>query len=137
MKLGVLLDQWPSSRTWATARQVAELTGFLLHVSFAMRPGKFFVGRLLAAVGMPQSAVFPSGVVNPHQRVTLGPLFHDELEFWRWFVAIGLDKKGESFSYPMYNILIRPPSITVFSDVEASGRGLLCRERLVLSIRPV
>ena len=60
------------SRTVAMARQVSELTGFLLHVSFALRPGKFVVGRLLAAAGKSQSAAFPAGVVNPGRRVVLG-----------------------------------------------------------------
>ena len=77
-----LLEAWPMSRNVATARQVSELTGFLLHVSFALRPGKFVVGRLLAAVGMPPSAAFPAGVVDPGRRVVLGPEFHDDLEFW-------------------------------------------------------
>lgn len=67
-------------------------------MSFALRPGKFTIGRLLAAVGMPQSAVFPSGVMTPHQRVTLGPMFHDDLESWRWFVRMGFDQRGESVS---------------------------------------
>ena len=48
-KLAVLLAEWPPSRTVATARQVSQLTGFLMHVSFALRPGKLFVGRLVAA----------------------------------------------------------------------------------------
>ena len=63
--------------------------GFLLCVSFAMLPGKFFVGQLLAAVGTPQSAAFPSGSDNPNRRVTLSPLFYDELDFWRWLVDKG------------------------------------------------
>ena len=80
-KLHRLLGEWPRSRLCATARQVAELTGFLLHVSFALRPGKYFVGCLLADVGMPQSDVFPSRVSNPARRVVLGPMFHDDLDF--------------------------------------------------------
>ena len=93
-KLQRMLGEWPVSRQTATVRQVSELTGFLLHVSFALRPGKFFVGQLLAAVGMPQSAAFPSGLDNPSRRVSLGPLFHDELEFYRLFVDKGLDYQG-------------------------------------------
>ena len=81
-KLARVLGNWPVTRTSATARQVSEVTGFLMHVCFALRPGKFVVGRLLAAVGMPQSAAFPSRVSEPNRRVVLGPLFHDDLEFW-------------------------------------------------------
>lgn len=67
LKLDSVLAAWPVSRTGATARQVSELTDFLMHVSFALRPGKFFVGRLLAAAGLPQSAVFTSGVADPNR----------------------------------------------------------------------
>ena len=116
------------SRTVATARQVLELTGFLLHVSFALRPGKFVVGRLLAAAGKSQSAAFPAGVVNPGRRVVLGPEFHDVLEFWRWFVAHGLASRGEQFTSPMYNIVTRPPQLTLFSDASKQAVGGYCLE---------
>ena len=66
-------------------------------MSYALRPWQFFVGQLLAAVSMPQSAAFPSGLDNPTGRVTLGPLFHDELEFWWWFVDTGLIIGGALF----------------------------------------
>ena len=56
-KLAVLLAKWPPSRTIATARLVSQLTGFLMHVSFAPRPGKFFVSRLVVAASLPPSAV--------------------------------------------------------------------------------
>ena len=122
-KLKWLLEAWPMSRNVATARQVSELTGFLLHVSFALRPGKFVVGRLLAAVGVPQSAAFPAGVETPGRMVVLGPEFHDDLEFWRWFVAHGLASRGERFTSPMYNIVTRPPQLTLC--VGTGGWGLL------------
>ena len=135
-KLQRMLGEWPVSRQTATVRQVSELTGFLLHVSFALRPGKFFVGQLLAAMGMPQSAAFPSGLDNPKRKVTLGPLFHNELEFWRWFVDKRLAYRGGHFSSPMYNI-IRPPKLPMFTDASKSAFGgyclqtghFFCRER--------
>ena len=94
------------SRQTVTVRQVSELTGFLLHVSYALRPGKFFVGQLPTSVGMAQSAAFPSDLDNPNRRVTLGPLFYDEVEFRLWFVAKGLTHRGGHFSSPMYLSLI-------------------------------
>ena len=58
-------------------KQVSQLTGFLFHVSFVVRPGKFFVNRLLTDVGMPQSAA-ASGVapIGLGQRAVLGPESH-------------------------------------------------------------
>jgi len=122
-KLARVLHEWPLSRKCATTRQVAELTGFLMHVCFALRPGKFFVGRLLAAVGMPPSHAFPSRVSDPTRRVLLGPLFHDDLEFWRWFVARGLAALGGSLCSPVYNIVRRPPRMAVFTDASNNAFG--------------
>lgn len=103
-KLARILKEWQVTRTHATTRQVSELTGFPIHVCFALRPGEFSVGRLLSAVEMPKSAVFPSRVSDPDRRVTLGAFFHDDLEFWRWFEARGLASRGGSLCSPMYNI---------------------------------
>lgn len=136
-KLRCLLDQWPPSRTFATARHVAEQTGFLSHVSFALRLGKFFVGRLLAAVGMPQSAVVPSGVVNSNRRVVSGPTK---------YVA----RRPRLLALVRSNGARRARGAVFFSHVQyrrspaeayklggrlQAGRGrLLCRERLVLPV---
>ena len=93
-KLQRVLEVRPISCQTATARHVSGLTGFLWYVSFALRPGKILVGHLLAAVGMPQSAAFLSGLENPNKRVTLGPIFHDVLDFRRWFVDKRLAYRG-------------------------------------------
>ena len=52
-KVWQTLADWPHSRHSATCKQIVELTGFLLHVSVAVRPRKFFVQRLLAHATMP------------------------------------------------------------------------------------
>ena len=89
LKLRSLLAEWPASRTCASATQVSQLAGFLMHISFAVCPGSFFVHRLLASVGMPSIAAgddFAGRMANPGRLVALGPEFHADLEFWRWFV---------------------------------------------------
>ena len=91
-----------------------------------MRPGNFYVGQLLPAVGMPPSAAFPSGLGNLNRRVTLGPLFLDNLDFWRWFVDTRLAHRGGHFSSPMYNIVIRLPKLTMFTDASKSAVGGYC-----------
>lgn len=105
----------PSFADVCDGQAKAELTGFLLHVSLTLRPETFFVGRLLAAVGMHLSAVFPYGVANSNRRVTLGPIFDDDLNFWRWFLHGGLDSQWGLFYCPIYNIVVRPPQLTVNS----------------------
>ena len=66
-----------------------------MHISFAVRPGVFFfVQCLLASVGMPRvasGAGYAYRMAEPGRRVALGPEFHGDLEFWRWFAAEGID----------------------------------------------
>ena len=81
LKLRSLLAEWPPSRA-TSARQVSKLAGFLMHISFAVRPGLFFVQRLLASVGMPRvasGAGFAYRMPDPGRRVALGPEFHGDL----------------------------------------------------------
>lgn len=127
-KLARLLHVWPTSRKVATARQVSQLTGFLMHVSFALRPGKFFVGRLVAAAGQPSSAVFTSGAPDPNKRLVLGTMFHDELDFWRWFVNRGLTSRGGFLCSPMFHVVSRPPDLCIFTDASPRAVGGYCQQ---------
>ena len=84
LKLRLLLAEWPSTRTYASAKQVWQFAAFLMHISFAVRPGSFSVHRLLSSVGMPRIAAgdhFAGRMANPGRRVALGPEFHADLEF--------------------------------------------------------
>ena len=127
-KLRRVLDEWPPSRAVATARQISQLTGFLAHVCLAVRVGRFFVGRLLEAASLPASAVFESGLAEPTRRITLGPMFHDELEDWRWFVEKGLVARGGSLCSPMFNIVARPPTFSILTDASKRAIGGYCPE---------
>ena len=83
LKLRVILSEWPPSPASASAKQVSQLVGFLMHVSFAFRPGSFFVHRMLAAVGMLRitaDAEYACRTVIPGRRVALGTEFHVDLE---------------------------------------------------------
>ena len=125
LKLRSLLAEWPPSRASASARQVSKLAGFLMHISFAVRPGLFFVQRLLASVGMPRvasGAGFAYRMPDPGRRVALGPEFHGDLEFWRWFAAEGLDTRGGTLS-AVYRLLERPARRTLFSDASKTAVG--------------
>lgn len=51
-KLRRILAEWPPSCKTATERVICVLTGFLIHVSFVIRPGNFFLRRMLAASGV-------------------------------------------------------------------------------------
>ena len=62
---------------------MSHLVGFLMIVSFAFRPGSFFVHHMLASIRMPRitaGAEYACRTVIPGRRVALGPEFHVDLE---------------------------------------------------------
>ena len=102
-----------------------------MHTSFAVRPGSFFVHRLLALVGMPRIVAgdhFAGRMANPGRRVALGREFRTDLEFWRWFVDNGVNARGGVLSAPMYLLLERPAQRTLFSDSSKTAVGGFCLE---------
>ena len=131
LKLRLLLAEWPPTRTYASPKQVSQLAGFLTHIYFAVRPGSFFVSRLLASVGMSRVAADDHSagrMANPGRRAALGPAFHADLEFWRWFVDKGVDARGGVLSAPVYHLLERPAQRTLFSDASKTVVGGYCLE---------
>ena len=131
LKLRVILAEWPPTRAHASAKQVSQLACFLMHISFAVRPGSFFVRRLLASVGMPRIAAgdhFAGRMANPGRRVALGPEVHADLEFWRWLVDKGVDARGGVLSVLMYHLLELPAQRTLFSNASRTDVGGYCLE---------
>ena len=131
LKLRLLLAEWPPTRTYASAKQVSQQAGFLIHISFAVRPGSFFVHRLLASVGMSRIAAgdhFAGRMANPGRRVARGPEVHADPEFWRWFVDKVVDARGGVLSASMYHLLERPAQRTLFSDSSKTAVRRHCLE---------
>ena len=131
LKLQKGFAEWRSSRTSASTRQVSQLVGFLIHVLFAVRPGRFFVNDSLASVVMPRmsaGADFGFRKANPGRRLVLGHEFQGDLYFWRWFVEEGSDARGGTLSAPMYHLLERPSQRTMFSDASKTAVGGFCVE---------
>ena len=134
LKLRLSLAQWPPTRTYASAKQVSQLAGFLMHISFAVYPGSFVVHRLLASIGVLRIAAgdqFAGRMANPGRCVALGPEFHADLKFWRWLFDKGVDARGGVLSAPMYYLLKRPVQRTLFSDASKTAVGGYCLETSV------
>ena len=74
-KLRQVFADWPHSRHSATRKQIAEMAGFLLHVSVAVRLEQVFVQRLMAHANM--SLFSAAGILSSSKRswrlVPLGP----------------------------------------------------------------
>ena len=130
-KLRELVAVWPPSRASASAKQVSKLVCFLMHVSFTVRPGVFFVQRMLASVvtpGIAAGAGLARRTANPGRCAALGPEFHGELELWRWLVAEGLDVQGGTLSAPMFHLPERSARRTLFSGSSKTAIGGFCLE---------
>lgn len=54
VQLRALLEEWPGDRREAPVKEVRSLLGKLLHLSEVVRPGKFFVRRILNQLGLEQ-----------------------------------------------------------------------------------
>ena len=110
---------------------MSQLVGFLIHVSFAVRQGRFSVNRLLASVGMPRisgGADFGFRTANLGRRLFLGSEFQGDREFWRWFTEEGLDARAGTVSAPVYHLFERPSQRTLFSDASKTAVGDFCLE---------
>ena len=51
-QLRALVAEWPTDRRVATVKEVRSLLGKLLHLCEVVRPGKFFVCRILNQLGL-------------------------------------------------------------------------------------
>ena len=129
-KLRQVLEDWPHSRHFATCKNIAELTGFLLHVSVSVRSEKCFVQKLLAYANMPLSlaAVFFTSSERSRWLIPLGSEFHDDLEVWRWIVEEGMGTSEGGLSAPMCRLVARPPCHHLISDAFTHAVGGFCLE---------
>lgn len=136
-----LLCQWPASRSHAPETEVRSLIGKLLHLCEVVRPGKFFVGRMLNQLGLPPSqrwqdkwqgklatsrgARESAGGRGP---IWLGPEFHADVEFWRLIVAWGMRSPAGTLEAPLYSLYPQRPSYTLWSDASGDALGGYCLE---------
>ena len=90
------LDAWPATRETATVREVLVLARKLRHAAFVVRPGRYFVRRLLQLT-MPHlngdDGAGGGGVWGRHRTreevkkvLRLTAEFMADVGWWRWYV---------------------------------------------------
>jgi hypothetical protein len=84
-KLVSLLHEWPSTRTTATLQEIWKLQGSLYSATFCIRPGRYFVWRLIASTHGANAWRQRGPGVAGSKRVTVGTEVHADLDMWRWF----------------------------------------------------
>ncbi|CAB1102718.1 unnamed protein product [Ectocarpus sp. CCAP 1310/34] len=135
-KMRAMLAEWPVERRVATVTEVRSLLGKLLHLCEVVRPGKFFVRRILNQLGLPPMKAggdAGTGVMvgGKHRRgrVRLGREFHEDLAFWRKVMAMATGPDGiVKLEAPLLCSFLQAPSRTLVSDASGDGMGGFCLE---------
>lgn len=100
-----------------TPRWIMRLVGKLRCRAYCIRPGRYFLRRLINAAGC---------LRNLDTLVPLGPDFHADLAMWRELLE-DPELQASSYRTPLYNHLRRTPEILVVGDAMAeSGGGFIC-----------
>ena len=120
------LSEWSPDRVVASEEELRSLIGRLLHSCEVVRPGKYFVRRMLIQVGLPPVRAWSATNHASHTRaassprIHLGPEFHADASFGRLLVAGGLGSPAGRLSTPLYRSFLQPPTFTF--EVRRLGR---------------
>lgn len=134
-KLRALLQEWPSDRERASVKEVRSLLGKLLHLSEVVRPGRFFVRRILNQLGLAPMAAgdnrkgkFVESKQN-RRLVRLSREFHDDLAFWNLILDMSTGTDGVTrLEFPLFCRFLQPPSRILVSDASGDSMGGYCLE---------
>ena len=106
------MAEWTTDRRVATVKEMRSLLGKLLHLCEVVRPGKFFVRRILNQLELaPPKAVEAMGngvAVGSKQRcgcVRLSREVHDDLVFWKIVVEMATGPNGHQVGGPSVRLL--------------------------------
>ena len=123
------LHEWSPDRVVASEGGLRSLIGRLLHLCEVVRPGKYFVRRMLNQVGLHPARTWSANHHAPHTRaassprIRLGPEFHADVSFWRLLVTGGLGSPAGRLSTPLYRSFLQPPTFTLWSDASGDAMG--------------
>jgi hypothetical protein len=119
-KLVSLLQQWPESRKVATMHDVWVLLGSLYSATLAVRPGKYFLWRLIAL-----SHAKDKAVINGDTIVHLGSAAQADLRLWRFLVTSKARSQG-SLSTPIA-VHIKRKAVRIWAtDASFEAIGGVC-----------
>lgn len=116
-------------------KEIRSLLGKLLHLCEVVRPGKFFIRRILNQLGLaPLKAEETDGgsvVVSRRKRgvVRLTREFHADLAFWRLVIEMATGPDGVTrLEAPLFTSVLQPPSRIIISDASGNAMGGYCLE---------
>lgn len=135
-QLSDMLAEWPVDRRYASITDLRSLLGKLLHLCDVVRPGKFFIRRILNQLGVGSLAQMANGSegisfrrMQNHGTVTLTREFHDDLAFWGMIVEMSHKTAATTIlETPLFCYFLQPPSRTLVSDASGDSMGGYCLE---------
>ena len=86
-RLRDMLHEGSPDRVVAFEEELRSMIGWLLHLCYVVRPGKYFVRRMLNEVGLPPARAWSAKYHTSHTRaassprIHLGPEFHADASF--------------------------------------------------------
>jgi hypothetical protein len=118
----LLHDDFPRSRERAQVRELLQLVGWLRCYSYCVRPGRYFLWRLLDPV---------RGHYHSLRRlVVLTPAFHADLDAWRQITSTPA-LLANRFATPLFKHVRRDPEALAVSDAcFVAGGGIVAPEGL-------
>ena len=121
------LNEWSPDRVVASEEELRSLIGRLLHLCEVVRPGKYFVRRMLNQAGPPPARAWSAKYhashtrAAPSPRIHLGPEFHADASFWRLLVEGGLGSPAGRLSARLYRSFLQ--TFTLWSDASGDAMG--------------
>ena len=124
-------------RQSATVREVLVLEGKLHHASFVIRPGRYFVRRLLqiSNLYLSEAERAAGGAWGRYRKRTearrglrLPREFMADVRWWGWFLGRGRGYGGERITAPFFRFVKQRPSRTWLSNASLAAIGGLFME---------
>ena len=138
-ELREMLQKWPSARMHATVKEVLVLAGKLHHAAFVIRPGRYFVRRLLQLAGLHLNGVERAGggdawgrqrkKAQASKRLALSREFMADVGWWRWYLGEEGNEVGGEITSPSFGFAKQTASRTVFSDASTKRVAGVCMEK--------
>lgn len=129
-----MLAEWPPTRRSAPTKQVLSLLGKLIHAATVLRPGRFFVTRLLNQLGLSLAGIdeserkFGKGTRPNRAVIFLGADFHSDIQWWSAWFRGALKNGRHMLSTPLYTFVLQPPYRHLLSDASGIAMGGYCWE---------
>jgi hypothetical protein len=110
---GLLFEHFHRARQHATPREVMQLVGKLRCYAYCLRPGRYYLRRLINMAQRGQGLDLP---------MKLDEEFHRDMDMWRELVG-DPELRASNYSTPLYNHLKQTPEVMVIGDAMAEAGG--------------